>query len=112
MLAHRPQAQRPRIADQLAEHPAASRRRTDLAHRLLVQPDVLEPLEARLVAVEDAERGIAGAGQVAGSVEHVAEHRLELELGDELAPDLEQSLQLGSVEARGAHGHSAPSLDD
>ncbi len=57
-----------------------------------------EALELVAVFVEHAERGVAGAGQFAGDLEHLAEDDLGVELGHEAATDVDQLPQAGLVE--------------
>ena len=54
-------------------------------------PDREEALEALTALVEDAERRVAGAGQLACDLEHPVQQALEVELGDERLPDVEQA---------------------
>ena len=90
MRGHVGQAQRPRVADQLAQHPATARKRSDPAARLLVQAGVEEALEPVLAFVEDAEGGIASVRQLGRGLKHVVEDRLEIELGDQRSAHRQQ----------------------
>ncbi len=87
-----------RVPDQLAEQAMALGQRPDALAGLLVDADVDEPLELALLLVEHTDRRVAGSGQVARRLEQLREHRLEVELGDELARDREQAPKLGAVE--------------
>ena len=94
------QAQRLRIADEDAEDAAAARKVADRAVRRLVHPRREEPVELPATLVEDAERRVAGAGQLAGGLDHALQHRFVIELGDHFAPDLEQSPEHVGAELR------------
>jgi hypothetical protein len=94
VLGHVPEAERLRVPDQLAEHPVATRQRPDHTARLLVDPHEDEPLELLLTLVEDAESRVACARNLAGRLEHMAQDSLDLELGDERSPDIEQLAEL------------------
>jgi hypothetical protein len=85
-----PQAQRHRLADQLAEDAAATGQVADLAPDLLVDADVDEAFEFAPAGVEDAERGIAGAGQLPRRIDHRPQHRLDVELGEEAVADVDE----------------------
>lgn len=87
------QPQRRRLLDQQAEDAAAVRQVTNRAVRLRVDPARDEAGERLARFVEHAERRIAGAGQLARRVEHLGEQRLEITLGDERAPDLNEPAQ-------------------
>ncbi|HEU4703538.1 MAG TPA: hypothetical protein VFS37_13730, partial [Conexibacter sp.] len=54
--------------------------------------------------VEHAERREAGAGQVAGDVEHLREERLEVALGDERPTDLDEPVEALLVEILAGDG--------
>ena len=90
MVADLAQAQRRRAADQLAKHTEAPRQIADPLPGRLVDADVDEALEFVAVLIEDAERRVAGAGQLAGDLDHFVQHRLEVELGDEPPADVDQ----------------------
>ena len=53
-----------------------------------------EALELLLALVQNAERGIAGACELAGGLEHMAQHGLHVEVGNERASDVEELAQL------------------
>ena len=63
-----------------------------------VDPAGQEALELLAALVEDAQRGVARAGELAGHLEHAVEHDLEVELGHQGAPDLEEPAQALRVE--------------
>ena len=92
------EAQGARPLDQQAEHAAPPWQAADLLPFLLADPVGDEALEFVAVLVEDAERGVAGAGQLAGDLEQAAEDDLRVELGDEAAADLDQLAQASLVE--------------
>ena len=43
------------------------------------------------LAVEHSERRVLGAGQLARRLDHRAQHRLEVELGEQAAADVDQA---------------------
>ena len=58
-------------------------------------PRVMKRSSSVRSLVEDAERGVAGAGELAGRLEHAAEHGVEIEIGDDEAPDVDQGFAGG-----------------
>ncbi len=93
------EAQRARLLDQQAEDASPARQVADRAPRLLVDAVGDEALQLVAVFVEHAERRVAGAGQVAGDLEHAAKDDLRVQLGDEPAPDVDQIAQAGLIES-------------
>ena len=89
MAAHIGQAQRARVADQLAQHAPAGRQRADGAALLLVDPARHEPGQAVTRLVQHAQRRVARAGELAGRLQHAFEHQLEIKLLEHAAGDLE-----------------------
>ena len=63
-----------------------------------VDPAGEEALELLAALVEDAQRGVAGAGELARHLEHAVEDHLEVELGDQGAPHVEEPAQALRVE--------------
>ena len=63
-----------------------------------VDPAGQEALELLAALVEDAQRGVARAGELPGHLEHAVEDHLEVELGDQGAPDFEEPAQALRVE--------------
>ena len=61
--------QRHRMADQLAQHAAPPRQVADRSAFGFVDAEGEEPVELLATVVEDAERGIAGTGQLARDLE-------------------------------------------
>ena len=57
-----------------------------------------ELLELLTPIVEDADRRILGSGELTGDFQDPIEDQLQVELGDEGAPDIQQSPQPCSVE--------------
>ncbi len=90
MGSHILETQRAGAADQLAEHAAAPGQRADLAASLLVDAGVQEALEPALLPVQDPQCRVFGAGQVASGIEDPAKQGLQVQLGDDRSPDLEQ----------------------
>jgi hypothetical protein len=83
------QTQRARIADEDAQDAVAPRQVADRAVGRRVDPAREKALELKAALVEDAQRGVARAGQLAGDVEHAVENDLEVQLGHQRAPDFE-----------------------
>jgi hypothetical protein len=81
------------VADQLAEHPASPGKGPDLPAGPLVDPDVQEALEPRLLLVEDAERRVPGAGQTLGGIQNALEDRLRIELRDDRSANLQKLIE-------------------
>jgi two-component system response regulator NreC len=90
--------QRLGFLDEQAQHARAVGRVADLVPEALVDAAGEELLEFGASAVENAERGVAGTGELAGGVQGVHDHRLRVGLADEAAADLDQSSQAGLVE--------------
>ena len=91
MLADGRDAQRPRIVDEHAEDAAPARQVADRAVRLGVDAARDEALELAPVAVEDAERGVPRAGDLARRLEDLVEHGLQVELRQQAAADVDQA---------------------
>ena len=87
------QTQRPRLADQHPEDPAAAGQLADRAMGVLVDTGREEALEALAPLVEHADGRVARARQLARDLEQALEHRLGIELGDERPPDVQQAPQ-------------------
>jgi hypothetical protein len=81
--------ERPRFADQHAEHPAPARQVADRTMRVLVDPPREEPLELLTAVVEHADRGVSRAGQLDGDRQQLIEHGLWVQLRDQGAADVE-----------------------
>ncbi len=93
MLADVVDSQRHGGADQLAEDSVAAREVTDRADGLVVHAAGEEPREPRLRLVEDAERRVARARQVARDLQDTLQHLVEVQLGDERPAHVEESQQ-------------------
>ena len=85
---HVAEAQRHRVADQLAEDAMSARQRADPARRLLVDAEGDELGQLGPLLVEHAEGGVAGVGQLAGGAEDAFEHGLGVEVGEDVAGQL------------------------
>ena len=66
--------------------------------RVGVDPAGDEAIERASFAIEDAQRGVARAGDLAGGLEHLLEDRLRVELRKQPAADVDQAAQLDFVE--------------
>ena len=91
MLTDVGQAQRLRVGDQDPEDPVTAREIADGRVRSLVEANREKALEALTALVEHAEGGVAGAGQLAGDLEHVLQHALAVQFRDERPADLQQA---------------------
>ena len=87
------QAQRRRVVDQRAEDAAAARQRAD--HRVagLVDAPREEPGQLGPRLVEDAERRVAGFGELLRRLEHSIEHLVEVEVREHAPSDVENPLR-------------------
>ena len=94
MVANALKAKGVRLADQLAEEAVAARKWSDALSRRLVDTHEDESFELTLVRVKDPQRRVLGAGQVAACIQDVPKDRLEVQLGDERAAHIQQSLEL------------------
>jgi hypothetical protein len=88
VLADVREAQRHRIADQLAQHSVAAGQRPDPPRLLLVDAEGDEPRQLGAVVGEDAEGGVAGVGEFAGGAEDAPQHGVRIELGEHVARQL------------------------
>jgi len=92
-------AQRVRAVDHDPEDAAAAREVADRRVRGAADPARDEALELAAVGVEDPDRGVARAGDLACGLEHLVEHRLGIdEVRQQAAPDLDQPAQAPLVE--------------
>ena len=102
------QDQRARILDQQRRGCPRPRGSSPIAARVSAStPAGEEALQAAPLRVEHADRGVARAGQLTGDVEQPLEHDLEVELGHQRPPRLEQPPGLRGVQLRLAVGHRA-----
>ena len=104
MVADVGHAQRPRIADEDAEDAVPAGQVADRAVGVRVDPTGQEALELLAALVEDAQRGVARAGELSSHLEHAVEDDLEVELGHQRAPDFEKAAQALRVEMLVGHG--------
>ena len=108
VLSHFREAQRLLMLDQRAEHATPARQIADRALRVLVEPGGQELLELGALLVQDPERRVARAGDLPRRLQHRVENLAQIELGHELAPDVEEAAHpqfLG-----GGDGHLCRSL--
>ena len=82
MIAHVAQAQRLGMFDQHAEHAASARQVADRGVRGLVHARGQELGELGATVVEDPQRGVTGAGDLACRLQHPVQQRVEVELCD------------------------------
>ena len=81
------------------------RGRSPIASRSsVIDPARDEALQLAAVLVEDADRGVARAGQLAGDAQQLLEHGVDLELGHQPAAGLQQRREAGFVERPELHG--------
>ena len=105
------QTQRPRLADEHAEDAASPRQVADRPVGLVVDADGEKPLERRSLLVEHPERRVARARELASRVEHVLEHRLEVELRDERAAGVDEPFEpVLASSGRAESGRPIPSM--
>jgi hypothetical protein len=90
--------------DEHAEDAASARKVADGPVRRLVDAARDKALELLATLVEDPDGGVARAGQLEGGLEHAVQHHVEVELGQQAAPHLDEPGEAVLVEAR-AHGH-------
>ncbi len=90
MVADPRQPQRLGVLDECPKHPAAARQVADRVCGGVVDAARDEALELGAVLVEHADRRVTGAGQLARGLQHMAEHRIEIELGDDEAANIDQ----------------------
>jgi len=83
------QPQRDWVASQLTQHTAAARRLADRRAGLVVDSGVDEPFQFVAILIEDAEGGVPRPRQLAGDVDDLAQHGVEVELGDEATADVD-----------------------
>jgi len=93
-----------RLLDQESEDPAPARQVADRAVRRLVDATGQELRQLAAALVEDAERRVARPGQLARGLEDAIEHQIEIELGQEAPPDLDEAGEAVVVAERLEHG--------
>ena len=98
MVADMGEPQRPGIIDQQPEDAAARGEVPDRAVRLGVDPRRDEAPEALAAVVEDADGRVAGPGDLARDVQKLLQDGVDLELGDQGAPCVNQAPKTGLVE--------------
>ncbi len=102
------QAQRHRVADQLAEQAPAPGEVADCLAGLLVDARGDEPLQLGTAGVEDAQRRVAGPGQLARHLEHSQQNGLGVEFGNQPAARLDKPPQAPFVQVLVCHIHEGP----
>ena len=91
MVADVLEAERPRLLDQQPQDPPAAREIADRPMRVRIDPGGDEAREFLPAIVEHADGRVARAGDLAGDVEQLLEHGLDIEFGDEAAARIDQS---------------------
>src|SRR5512132_728861 len=99
MVADVIQAQRARVVDEHAEQAATARQVTDGAVGVRVDAAREEAGELAALLVEDAERDVARPGEVGRGLQEPVEHRLEVQLGQQAAPGVDEACEPVLVEA-------------
>ncbi len=84
------QPQRHRLANQLAEDPAATRQAADRAFGLVADAEVDEAFELGATGVEHAQCRVLGRGDLARRLHDRAENHLEVELGEDRRANVDQ----------------------
>ena len=95
------QAQRPRVVDEQAEHAAALGRVADDPAALVVDPAGDEPRDPLAVGVQDPQRGVARAGQLARGLEQMLQDLVKVKLAHQLARDGREAIEPAAVGAAG-----------
>ena len=90
MVADVVETKRAGLVDQDAEQPAAAWQVADDAVGLLVDAAREEAVELAALVVEDAQRGVAGARELRGGLQQAVQDGLEVELGQQPAPGLDE----------------------
>jgi hypothetical protein len=90
------------VCDELAEHASTPRRSPDLLALAGLESQRDEPRQPRSLLIEHADRRVLRARELAGGDEHPLEDRLDVELAEDAARELEDSLDPSS--ARGGAG--------
>ena len=85
------QTQRPWVLDQHAQDSPAAREVADRTVGLLIDAQRQELVELGALVVQDPERGIAGAGDVACGLEHQVEHGALVKLRHQRPADVQQT---------------------
>jgi hypothetical protein len=88
-----------RIPDQLPEHTASARQRSDPPAGGLVEPDEQEALELLARGIDDPECRVLRPRELARGVEHLPQHDLDVELGNKRATNLQEAAELPLGEA-------------
>ena len=91
MVADVLEAQRPRLLDQQPEDAPAAWEVADRPVRVGVDPGGDEALELLPAVVEHADGRVARAGDLAGDVEQLLEHGLDVEFGDQAPARIDQA---------------------
>ena len=84
------EAHRLRVAQEQTQDAVAARRRPDRGLRLRIDAVGHEPLQARAARVDDAERRVARARDLGRQLEQPFEQRVEVPLGREDDPRLDE----------------------
>jgi hypothetical protein len=92
-LAHVAESLRLRIVDQQSEDAPAAREIADRSVAVLIDAACQEALELAPAVIENAERRITGASYLAGRLEQLVEHGLQVQLRDERPPDVDQAVK-------------------
>jgi hypothetical protein len=99
------------VADELSEDTVAAWQIADLLSDRGLDAARDEPLQLASIAVEDSDRGVAGAGQLAGDPQELLEDGIDLGLRNEAAPGVKQPLQSLPVEPHGVHAAIQASVE-
>jgi len=110
VLGHVVQANRLRTVDQQTQDSAAARRRSDRRARCLVDTHGQELRQAAALLVQDTERRVARARQLARGSEDLIQHDRQIDARRQGPPDLEKppaALDIAAIGSFGrAHGHA------
>jgi hypothetical protein len=104
-------AQRRRVIDQLSEHAAAGRQRTDPLAAVVVDPEGQESRELLPRVVQHPECRVPRARQLACGLQHSSQYHLGIEVGEDRADYAEESIGR-SIHATGARRDTSYRCDD
>jgi hypothetical protein len=111
MVADVVEPQRRRMPDQLAEYAVPARRVADPLALDRVDTPGDEAPQLAAVVVEDPDRGVPSAGQLARDAQQLLEHGVDLELRHQPATGLQQRREAGFVERPELHPGIEPSVE-
>ena len=94
------ESQRFRVANQLAEYAVTAWQWPDAGALIVIDADEQEARELLLLVVQNADRCVAGPGQLASGPQHLVEHRFEVQLRYQAPANIEEPSQVRLLESR------------